>query len=284
MPEPSNADEDPWGLPSPDHVKGCIESWRSLDLLDATDAEIEESLLELRDRIGSWLVQRRTTRFLDLYRVRRDGDRFDTVDDFWTLRPCRVEKPGRCNMEEQPVLYSAPKAVTALEEMNARPGDRIVLIHYQGRHQVGVDRIVGFEDPNPRDGKRIIEGDNLTSYQLLRTFLQEEFTKPVPEGEEHLYRTSAAICRTWTDGADNDGWLYPSVKSMSRENVALLPASARKSLIVKQAFLAEVIDDRVATTRLGTFSGFALRSLDSADVSEDAVSWSGSGGLLNFYR
>lgn len=89
-----------WHLPSPAHVQDCIRRWRDLDLRHASHDEIAGSLVELRDRIGSVLVQSKTFRFPNLWRVRRGGRSFDNVGDFW-CPPAERAPQGRCNLPGQ---------------------------------------------------------------------------------------------------------------------------------------------------------------------------------------
>lgn len=220
---------------------------------------------------------------MDLWRVRRNGVRFDSVRGFWYPAPTIVRQ-GRCNRAGEPLLYVAPNAITALDEMEVAIGERLVLMRYRCTSQLQIDRVVGYEDPNPKQGDRILDGDDLLSYQILREFIQTEFTRYVLPGNEHLYRVSAAICRSWTASESNDGWLYPSVKSTNRENVALKPTSADNLLVLKHVYLLDVTNTRVAKTRFGLVQGIALRGVDSADVTGAVVTWKNAPVSMNFYR
>ena len=260
-----------WNLPKPSHVQECIEHWRSRDLRRATDAEIEASFAELTDKMGSSVIQRSTSS-PTLWRVRRNGIRFNSPSDFWSPPP-ESTKLGRCNVAGEAVLYCARSAITAIDELVLNVGDEIVLINY-GSRDIRLDRIVGWFDPNPEAGERILEGDDLCSYRILREFLFSEFTKPVGVGTEFLYRLSAAVCRVWTV-PDSDGWRYPSVKSFGGENVAI-KASAANKLQIKQASLAVVVDLSGA--------GVTLRRKARATVDSSGVSWEDADGFHPFLR
>lgn len=274
----------PWRLPAPSHVKKCLDKWRGLDLRGAGDDEIEKSLLDLRDSIGSFLVQRTRRGFNSLWRVRRDGRRFDVAREFW-YPPTSATKQGRCNRPGEPLLYTSPREIAALDEMRAAKGDQLLLIEYRSTSHLHLDRVVGFPDPNPQGRARILDGDDLVSYRLLREFLMDEFMQEVPEGSEHLYRLSAAICRTWTNSDCADGWIYPSVKAVTKENVAIRPEAADRCLEVANAYLVVVIDESVhRSPHWPPGPGIALKVLDTANVREGCVSWSGTMGLKNVYR
>lgn len=268
-----------WKLPKPSHMQECIEHWRTLDMRRATDAEIKASLVELRDKIRRSVAQRLNSSHSNLWRVRRSGARFESPSDFWSPRR-ELTNQGRCNIAGEPVLYCARSAITAIEEMDLNVGEDIVLINYESRN-IRLSRVVGRFDPNPEDGERILEGDDLCSYRILREFLFSEFTKPVGAGTEFLYRFSAAVCRVWTSD-DSDGWLYPSVKSFTGENVALKPSAANEKLRIKQACLAEVLNLSEAVG-MGV-AGVTLRQKATATVDSTGVSWVEAEGVHRFLR
>ena len=267
-------DERPWDMPRPSEVIEAIERWRGLNLRGASQDAIVQGMLALRDIVRFHLVQRQTSTTKDLWRVRRaeESQIFDHVDDLWEPPADRVSL-GRCNYEHQPVLYCSLAAATALDECGVRQGDEVLLIRYRGT-ELALDRVVGKLDPRP-SGSRLLSAEGLLAYQILREFLRVEFTKPVGQGTEFLYRISAAVCEVWTDA--EDGWLYPSVHSPTAENVALLPSTAHRKLRIEDVLRSRVENTTESVLRAGgralRLPGIRVRHMCRGRISDASLVW-----------
>jgi RES domain-containing protein len=233
-------------LPPPDRVQEYIKRWRSLDLKDAEDADIDRSL---RDLMNGLLVIPKTEKdgpsISTFYRARKKGDE-SLWRDFQDLLYPPHAPLGRCNAAGDPVLYCSRKDAVALREIRAKIGDEVALVKYMvvtPKPNLKLAVVVGEANPtNIADGVPVFSGRELESYEILRGFIKEEFTKPVCETKDFRYKISASICRTWFDH-HVDGWLYPSVQSSNEECIALRASfvDSREVKIVS-AELIQVVD------------------------------------------
>ena len=269
-----------WQMPQPMAVLEAIEDWRSLDLRTATFDGIVASMEALRDKLAFGVVQRSSSIPRKLWRVRkRTGEeRFDRVGDLWEP-PGSNAKLNRCNQTGSPLLYCSKDLATALDECDIAEEDQLLLVKYRPSTPLRLNRLVGNFDPNPADGDPVIVGDGLLAYRIMREFLRAEFTKPVGEGTEALYKVSAAVCHVWAGGDDSDGWIYPSIRSPleGNDNLALDPRSARSKLSIESAYWCVAENVQASELRHGgsplVLPGVRLRHLKIADVADQEVRW-----------
>ena len=269
-----------WQMPQPMAVLEAIEEWRSLDLRTASFDAIVASMEALRDKLAFWVVQRSSSRPRKLWRVRKrtGAEQFDRVDDLWEP-PERYARLNRCNQSGSPLLYCSKDLATALDECDVVEQDQLLLVKYRPNTQLRVNRIVGNFDPNPVNGDPVIVGDGLLAYRIMREFLRAEFTKPVGEGTEALYKVSAAVCHVWAGSDDSDGWIYPSIRSplAGNDNLALDPRSARSKLDIESAYWCVAENVQASELRFGgspsVLPGVRLRHLKLAEVGDLEVTW-----------
>ena len=105
-----------------------------------------------------------------------------------------------------------------------------------------------------QNGTHLYDESSMISYQILREFIRSEFLKPVGKGTEYLHRISGAICRVWFGSGEFDGWLYPSVHTPAKNNIALKPESAHRKLEIEQVHIIKFIKKTDAMTNYETSS------------------------------
>lgn len=272
-----------WELPSPGSILEAIEDWRSLDLVSATDQDVESRVIRFMDRIEQTVVARTDKRFPALWRLQRDDDRDWGHTSALLYPPSHQAKPGRCNRQGCPVLYCADRASTTFDELRVQTGDRVVLIQYECTATLTLARLVGKFAPTHLDGSPLFEGEHLAAYQILRDFLRSEFMRPVGEGTEFLYRISAALCRHWLDSEESDGWEYPSLWSGGGTNVAIKSASVDTKLKIIGASRGVVKSMDVADFGNQPVNGIQVEITQRAKIDDSNVTWHPS-DTLQFIR
>lgn len=237
------SDKDIWSLPSPSHVMKCIERWRSLDLREKTDSEVDSELTSLLNSFETYMVSSLQTHFFKLWRIRKFNYLFKDTSECWEP-PAKASKMGRCNAEGTSVLYVSEDIKTPFQELNIQPHEQVYVIKYKTKHDqfFNVKQIVSkeFEAIN-EDGKPLYDTESMLSYQILREFVRSEFLKPVGKGTEYLHRISASMCRIWFDEEDSDGWIYPSIQTPKERNIALKSKSAKEKLIIEDVRIARLV-------------------------------------------
>lgn len=109
----------------------------------------------------------------------------------------------------------------------------------------------------------------MLSYQILREFVRSEFLKPVGKGTEYLHRISSSMCRIWFHSDDSDGWIYPSVQTPSKNNIALKPESARKKLTIKDVSIVRLVQKEDVKNHIDKFKSHPFYSLISMALEAD---------------
>lgn len=166
-----------------------------------------------------------------LYRVRKLEKEFqnkpEVFQDIWHSKPKWVTKMGRANLVGEPMQYCFTDQVTPLYECGIVGEDCYAIVQYkvkQGKELVGY--CVGSE--------QAVEGLNetgLINQKIITDFVVSEFTKPVGEGTEYLYKVSNVICQNFLDIPFCDAYVYPSVANYKRGwNVAIKSQSALEKI------------------------------------------------------
>jgi hypothetical protein len=153
------------------------------------------------------------------YRVRKftEGDydaltnfnfpSLQSVSDIWAKPAELVNTPGRLNRVHNSVFYAAKEAANAVYETLCEPGDLFFLLVYSNKKQM---RLTQIHDVPYLD--ELTEEENAKRL-LLHNFLLTEFTKTVPPGWEHLYRSSILIYEEYFKGPKMDALCYPSTRT-----------------------------------------------------------------------
>jgi len=264
-------DSKKWTLSSPNLVMECIEKWRSLDLRKMTDSEIDSELSEFLDSLGVYPVSTRHTTPFKLWRIRRFNYLFKEVSECWEP-PVSKAPLGRCNGSGSPVLYVSEDLETPFEELNVQPDEQVYAIKYEAIEKLNLKKIVP-EDFVATDNKNnpIYDPDSMLSYQILREFVRSEFLRPVGKGTEYLHRISSSMCRVWFQNDESDGWLYPSVQSTSKSNIALKPKSARKKLKIKDVRIVRLVPKENVNNHIDKFRSHPFYNLISMAIETDFI-------------
>ena len=229
-------------LPDPNHVLGCIEKWRSLDLRKKSDSEVDAELSTFLDSLQTFSLSTISKSFFKLWRVRKFNYFIKDVAECWEP-PKNATPMGRCNAKGQPVLYVAKKLKTPFEELLIKPREQVYVIQYKQKESLNLRKIVSEKlIPTDLENKPIYDESSYISYQILREFVRSEFLKPVGVGTEYLHRISGSMCRVWFDEDDIEGWLYPSVQSSSDLNIAIKTEVAHNKLEIEDLRIVKIVD------------------------------------------
>jgi hypothetical protein len=154
----------------------------------------------------------------------------------------RIKSMGRCNHEEQQVLYGASNLPTSFLEIGfseaepcaitvqfrLREGQQLMLLpvgeldHYRRhkRPRLGTpgiaEQIENFLEP--------LETYDYFAYHFVDAYLADYFSRP-SESEPHLYEVTARITNAFMGIEGIDGIIYPSVKHQGGLNYAINPDS-----------------------------------------------------------
>ncbi|WP_404787343.1 hypothetical protein [Altericista sp. CCNU0014] len=277
--------EHSWKFPKPSRIMEIIEEWRHLDFKQSSHEDVDEKLKELIDSFKVILVSGYRSTPQKLWRIRPCNNLKTNISEFWEP-PKRKTPLGRCNIEEEPVLYVSENSVTPFEEIKIKPFDTFYLIQYSAREECYFANIVP-ESLEPREvdtpgSPPLYEGDELVSYQILRDFIRTEFLKPVGEGTQFLHRISSSICRTWFGDDKYDGWRYPSVHLLNNKNIAIKPEKAHKKLEITKIEIVVMIPHELIPNSCTDEShplvkmyksAYNVRCLYEGEISGNTVEW-----------
>ena len=177
-----------------------------------------------------------------LYRVRtvdlKDMAQFSSMDAYWNPPTEYIRTRGRLNKVHESLLYTSLHPETTFSELKIKACQAFVLIVYEAKQEIKLN-IIGVN----RDVSELNEIEN-RKYQLYNEFLLNEFTKEVQPGQEHLYRVSELIAKTYFDLPRRDiqdAWMYPSVASEGKSNVCFYPEVAKEVLDFKCAVFGSMM-------------------------------------------
>lgn len=145
-----------------------------------------------------------------------------TVSDAWEPPRKYITKPGRLNRVAERVLYCCPKDYSlAMEEARATESEYFAMIVYTVTRDIVTTTIGNYNNSN-------LPQDKCTR-QFYR-FLEEEFSRFVEQGREAEYLITQAIADSFYNYPNQDAWLYRSVQSNEKFNLAFLPERANTCL------------------------------------------------------
>jgi len=223
-----------------------IENYRKLDFKKISDEELFKEILKIISvKINgvekSYLFPRfatypANTRF---YRVRtvQAEDHYIPLkamtfeQDAWNPPVEYITRRGRLNKVNESLLYTSPMSPSvAIEEIKIKDGERFCLIVYESKSEIKVSLIGQWEDI-----PELTSEENL-KMRIVSNFLNDEFTRDVGEGTEHLYRASERIAKDYFDLPPRlmqDAWCYPSIAVKKSVNVCFRPEIAKDLLELK---------------------------------------------------
>jgi hypothetical protein len=139
-------------------------------------------------------------------------------------------KPQRANREGRPKFYCATYRPTLFYEIHSHVGDLITISHWRTVAPLTVNPVGYSPDVFARLGpKRDCPPYAHADFhvderqRLIREFFCEEFTRNVPEGQDDLYRLTAAIAEKHL-GGPIDAVMYPAMAQWANaDNFAIEP-------------------------------------------------------------
>ena len=172
---------------------------------------------------------------------------FRQVSDVW-CPPATLATLGRLNRENEPILYASAHESLAALEVHPQPGDLLTIIELRRKPDTSKPVVMelGVAEKNAkfnvgprielftetvRGQELLASGESIAKQRDIRSFLAEEFTRPVAKGNEHLFKISAAIAEIFLTGDACDGVLYPAcagnpAEYVGGQNVGLKPDRA----------------------------------------------------------
>jgi len=249
----------------------CIERWRNLDLRKLSDSAIDKELTNFIDKLGHYPVATAQTTPFKLWRIRKFKHLFKSTDNLW--EPPKDKTPlGRCNAPGSPVLYTSENLETPFEELSVKENEQFYGIKYEVIEALNLKRIV----PNDfvatdNKGNTIYDDESMLSYQILRDFVRSEFLKPVGKDTEYLHKISASMCRVWFHDDQSDGWIYPSVQTPGKNNIALKPKSARKKLKIVDIRIAHLVQKNNVKNHIDKFKSHPFYNIISMAIETDFI-------------
>lgn len=194
-----------------------------------------------------------------VYRVRKiePNKEHNHFNDVWCPNSNDVKRIGRANDIGQSIFYGAFDPVTAIVETRIMPGEK---------YSLAVFRLKSSENHNSvviRQAEHIEGSDpELSQYGLeLSKFMMHEFTRIVPQGQEHVYRRSCAIAQLLLETPYKDSLVYPSAQTADRVNIALKPDAALLRLNLQQVLTCELTSEgehRVLELKIPDTNGFLI--------------------------
>ncbi|NWB42462.1 RES family NAD+ phosphorylase [Pseudomonas sp. E6002] len=144
------------------------------------------------------------------------------VGDAWEPPPHIVKVQGRLNSINQSILYCcAGDPNLAIDEARARDHTHVAIMVYRSSRPISVAVLGDYNGSTlPKDHRS----------NLFYSFLDEEFSRVVPTGEEACYSITRAIADTYFNYPGQDAWCYRSVQSPEKFNVAFLPGRSKFKL------------------------------------------------------
>ena len=142
--------------------------------------------------------------------------------DAWEPPPEFVKVQGRLNDIGQSILYCCPyDPALAIQEARASSNKHVAVMVYQAKRDIRVSVIGSYEASDlPKDAMT----------RLFYSFLEEEFARFAPIGNEHEYIVTTTVADSYFNYPDQDAWCYRSVQSEGKFNVAFLPGKSKDAV------------------------------------------------------
>jgi hypothetical protein len=190
--------------------------------------------------------------------------------------PSQYARASRLNLDGEALLYTTPgNLLLPMDEAKLPHGAPAAMFVYRADRRIKVNVI----------GSRFEDHPSLTEEERhklnqVADFLQDEFTRDVGAGTEHLYLLSETIAKDWYDMPPRDvqdAWCYPSVASKSGFNVCFRPEIAHECLELRGALIGTRENDNfrvkmVAVVENGQFAYHAVGSEVQRGVFPQVVS------------
>ncbi|WOC16361.1 hypothetical protein MP213Fo_18430 [Pseudochrobactrum sp. MP213Fo] len=156
------------------------------------------------------------------------------VGDAWEPPAHVVKQQGRLNACGQSILYCcADDPQLAINEARARFNKHIAIIVYKAKRPINFSIIGG-----PRQPSKIHDPRS----NLFYSFMEDEFSIFVSQGEEGRYSITRAIADTFYNYPEQDAWCYRSVQSNEKFNTAFLPGKSKGCLSLSGVMICNLQD------------------------------------------
>lgn len=223
------------------------------------------------DKIGHYPVLTARVTPFKLWRLRKFKNLFKSTDELW--EPPNDKTPlGRCNAPGSPVLYTSEDLETPFEELNVKENEQVYGIKFEVKEELNLKKIVSNDFvATDNKGNRIYDDESMLSYQILRDFVRSEFLKPVGKNTEYLHKISSSMCRVWFHDDDSDGWIYPSVQTPGKNNIALKQISARKKLKIVDIRIVRLVQKNNVKNHIDKFKSHPFYKIVSMAIETDFV-------------
>ncbi len=144
------------------------------------------------------------------------------IEDAWEPPEYIIKTRGRLNNINESILYCCPDDFElAIDEARARDNSYIAIMVYKSYRKIKYTVLGDYENSSlPKDNKT----------KLLYSFLNEEFSIVVANGEENRYSITHAIANSYFSYPEQDAWCYRSIQSSKKFNVAFLPKKSKDCL------------------------------------------------------
>jgi|GEM_PF-2399175 len=238
---------------SPEDAEKCIEKIKNIDLKTTSVDLIKEMLVPL------WLgfsldvpILRPGELFHRGVILKPEEKRPDIIGRVSYAEPKYVTKYGRVNREGEPRFYASNSRATTLYEIGASPGQYIVISRWSLKESLIAVNIGYIQEVfNCHNSNRNLKDiwwhrSNLSEINnVLQNFFSKEFSKHVPDGEEHLYKISIAIAEGLFGNTHFKGELPSDIKNPPKERrlgILLYPSLARSANTDNVVLLPEFVD------------------------------------------
>jgi hypothetical protein len=207
----------------------------------------------------------------------------------------KITRFGRVNNIRQPVFYCSVGWNAPQFELRLEKGDLFALSRWRVTERLIVNNL-GFTDKvfrrlqsDLRSMPQWIRRDQIPQspvVRLLDRFFNEEFTREVSVGQEHLYKLSAAIARPFLHDVAEDekvegvrdnrmaGLLYPAIAALGHgDNLALKPEIVDRYLAIEQVEYNQVVDRKED----GKYTTYENKHIDFANSfgASGEIEWKG---------
>lgn len=167
------------------------------------------------------------------YRIRNLGKEYALnqlkIQDFWSPPDHMIKNYGRINKPKESILYTSLSIDGCLEEISLNNEDIFLIMQYKTKRDIKATQIGGDLNINTLN----LESNKAEgNYAIINNFINEEFSREVGIGTEHLYKTSELIAKSFFDLPPEwqDAWTFPSIQEKSNMNIAFRKKTAEEIL------------------------------------------------------
>ena len=155
-----------------------------------------------------------------------------SVTDAWEPPAEYVRIQGRLNRIGQSILYCCPEdPILAIDEARARGNKHVAIMVYRSVRVVNVTLLGDYENST-------LPKDHIS--HMFFSFLEEEFGREVPSGQEQIYSITRTVADTFFNYPEQDAWCYRSVQSPQKFNTAFLPGKAKQCLELSGVMICDL--------------------------------------------